>query len=158
MFLKISQCSQENCIRASFNVVVLKAGTRFFNFSSKMHQKQSPRCSIKKLFLKISQNSQENTCVVVFFFRIDVLKNFSIFTRKHFVLESLFSKVADLKADTRFFNVSSKIHQQKQPPEMFYKKAVLKNFAIFTGQHLCCILFFNKVVGFSPATLLKKRL
>ena len=83
MFLKISQYSQENCIRASFNIVVLKAGTRFFNFSSKMHQKQSPRCSIKKLFLKISQNSQENTGVVVFFFRIDVLKNFSIFTRKH---------------------------------------------------------------------------
>ena len=25
---------------------------------------------------------------------------------------------------------------QKQPPEVFYKKGVLKNFAIFTGKHL----------------------
>ena len=27
------------------------------------------------------------------------------------------------------------------------KKAVLKNFAIFTGKHLCQSLFFNKVAG-----------
>ena len=26
---------------------------------------------------------------------------------------------------------------QKQPPEVFYKKAVLKSFAVFTGKHLC---------------------
>ena len=25
---------------------------------------------------------------------------------------------------------------EKQPPEVFYKDAVLKNFAIFTGNHL----------------------
>ena len=25
----------------------------------------------------------------------------------------------------------------KQPPEVLYKKAVLKSFAIFTGKHLC---------------------
>ena len=24
-----------------------------------------------------------------------------------------------------------------QPPEVFYKRAVLKNFVIFTGKHLC---------------------
>ena len=28
---------------------------------------------------------------------------------------------------------------------MFYKKGVLKNFAIFTGKHLCQSHFFNKV-------------
>ena len=26
---------------------------------------------------------------------------------------------------------------QKQTPDVFYKKAVLKNFAIFTGKQLC---------------------
>ena len=26
---------------------------------------------------------------------------------------------------------------KKQPPEVFYKKGVLKNFAEFTGNHLC---------------------
>ena len=40
---------------------------------------------------------------------------------------------------------------QKQPPEVFYKKGVLKNFAKFTAKHLCRSLFFN-----NPATLLKK--
>ena len=36
---------------------------------------------------------------------------------------------------------------QKQPPEVFCKKGVLRNFAKFTGKHLCQILFFNKVAG-----------
>ena len=44
---------------------------------------------------------------------------------------------------------------QKQPPEVFYKKAVLENFTKFTEKHLCQILFLNKV---APATLLKKKL
>ena len=46
---------------------------------------------------------------------------------------------------------------QKQPPEVFYKKGVPKNFAKFTGKHLCCSLFFNKVAGLKPATLSKKK-
>ena len=37
-------------------------------------------------------------------------------------------------------------------PEVFYKKAVLKNFAKLIGKHLCLSLFFNKVVGLRPAT------
>ena len=39
---------------------------------------------------------------------------------------------------------------QKQPPEVFYKKAVLKNFAIFTGKHLCWSLFIIKFQTFRP--------
>ena len=38
------------------------------------------------------------------------------------------------------------------------RKGVLRNFAKFTGKHLCQSLFFNKVAGLSSATLLKKRL
>ena len=38
------------------------------------------------------------------------------------------------------------------------KKGVLENFAKFLGKHLCQSLFFNKVAGLRPATLLKKRL
>ena len=38
------------------------------------------------------------------------------------------------------------------------KKRVLRNFTEFTGKHLCQSLFFKKVLGLSPATLLKKRL
>ena len=46
----------------------------------------------------------------------------------------------------------------KQPPEMFCKKGVLKNFAKFTGKHQSQNLFFNKVTGVMPKALLKKRL
>ena len=38
------------------------------------------------------------------------------------------------------------------------KKGVLRNFAKFTGKHLCQSLFFDKIAGLRPATLLKKRL
>ena len=37
-------------------------------------------------------------------------------------------------------------------------RGVLKNFEKLTGRHLCQILFFNKVAGLRPATLLKKTL
>ena len=36
---------------------------------------------------------------------------------------------------------------------MFFKIGVLKNFAIFTGKHLCQSLFFNKVAGLHPQFL-----
>ena len=39
---------------------------------------------------------------------------------------------------------------------MFYKIAILKNFAIFTGKHPRWNLFLIKVKAHSPATLFKK--
>ena len=36
------------------------------------------------------------------------------------------------------------------------KKGVLRNFTKFTGKHLRQSLFFNKIAGLRPATLLKK--
>ena len=39
---------------------------------------------------------------------------------------------------------------------MFCTKSVLTNFVKITGKHLCQSLFFNKVLGLRPATLLKK--
>ena len=38
------------------------------------------------------------------------------------------------------------------------RKGVLKNFAKFTGKHLCQSIIINKGVGLRPAALLKKRL
>ena len=43
-------------------------------------------------------------------------------------------------------------------PELFRINDVLRNFAKFTGKHLCHSLFFNKFAGLRPTTLLKKRL
>ena len=37
------------------------------------------------------------------------------------------------------------------------RKGVLRNFAKFTGKHLCESLFFNKISGLRPAILFKKR-
>ena len=80
------------------------------------------RCSVKKVFLEISHNSRENTCVrVSFLIKLQALS-------------------------------------LKQPPEGFCKKDVPRNFAKFTGKHLCQSLFFNKVAGLRPAFSLKKRL
>ena len=39
---------------------------------------------------------------------------------------------------------------------MFYKKAVLKNFALFKGKHLCWSLFWIKLQAFRTATLFKR--
>ena len=36
------------------------------------------------------------------------------------------------------------------------KKGVLRNFAKITGKHLCQSLFFDRVAGLRPATLLKR--
>ena len=47
------------------------------------------------------------------------------------------------------------IYCKKKPPEVFYKKGVFKNFAKFTGKHLCESPVFNKVTGLRPV---KKRL
>ena len=49
-------------------------------------------------------------------------------------------------------------HYGSSRPEVFCKKSVLRNFTKFTGKHLCQSLFFNKIAGLRPATLLKKRL
>ena len=48
------------------------------------------------------------------------------------------------------------MNNKKQPPEMFYKKAVLKNFSILTGKYLCSSLFSIKLLPFIPATFLKR--
>ena len=42
--------------------------------------------------------------------------------------------------------------------EVFCKKGILRNFAKFTGKHLCQSFLFNSVASLRPATLLKKRL
>ena len=45
---------------------------------------------------------------------------------------------------------------QKQLPEVFYKKLVLKQFSKFTGKHLHGSFFFNKLADLRPAALLKR--
>ena len=42
--------------------------------------------------------------------------------------------------------------------EVFHKKAILKNFVIFTGKHLCWGLFFIKVAGLQASNCIIKGL
>ena len=39
--------------------------------------------------------------------------------------------------------------REKQSPEVFCEKGILRNFAKLTGKHLCQSLFFNKAAGLS---------
>ena len=53
----------------------------------------------------------------------------------------------------RFLQIARSSHRKCS-----VKKGFLRNFAKFTGKQLCQNLFFDKVAGLRPATLLKKRL
>ena len=48
------------------------------------------------------------------------------------------------------------IKNKKQSQEVFYKKAVLKNFSILTGKYLCLSLFLIKLWPFRSATFKKE--
>ena len=44
-------------------------------------------------------------------------------------------------------NISRSIEEMLHQKQTFFKKGVLKNFAIFTGKHLRWSFLFNKVAG-----------
>ena len=56
--------------------------------------------------------------------------------------------------DCRWYDQTARSNR----PDVFGKKGVLRNFAKFSGKHLCQSLVFNKFVGLRPTTLFKKRL
>ena len=49
-----------------------------------------------------------------------------------------------------------RLKPQKQQLELFCKKGVLRNFANFTGKHLCWSLFLIELQTFKPAALFKR--
>ena len=116
------------------------------------------------------------------FSKIGAFKNFAIFTGKHMcwplqaffyrppiVTASRFSRqqihfirwiwyllltVTPVFAPNSFKNTTSK--PQKQPLELFCKKVVLRNFANFTGKHLCWSFFLIELP--EVCSFIKKRL
>ena len=52
---------------------------------------------------------------------------------------------------------SHKILEKYNGQKVFHKKAVLKNFGIFTGKYLCWSVFFNKKAGLQVCSFIKKR-
>ena len=70
-----------------------------------------------------------------------------------FPINDFFSKCDQIRSKTFFVHCN---HRSSRP-DVFCKKCVLRNFAKLTRKHLCQSLFFDKVAGLRPATLLKKR-
>ena len=88
------------------------------------------------------------------------------------MLESLFNKFADIKSEIllderlhhgyfstkEFYLKNTFLTAEAVVRRCSYKKGVRRNSAKFTGKHLCCRVFLNKVAGLRPATLSKKTL
>ena len=141
---------------------------QLFNFMVKKIRTEAvvQRCSVKKMFLEISQNSQENTCAgdsflvklqacnfikketlaQVFSCEFCEISKNTFFHRTPLVAVSAFlnSHVSQrflAKSSSMRPNITKYSHistTRSSHPEVFYKKRVLKNFAKnFTGQYLC---------------------
>ena len=85
------------------------------------------------------------------------------YTKKFLLKNPFFMFLANFIFAVSHLKIHPAIHlravfDKSSRPEVFCKKGVLKNFAKFTGKDLCQSVFFNKVAGFRPAILLKKRL
>ena len=98
----------------------------------------------------------------VLFCEKGVLWNFVKFAGKHLcqsryfikketlaqVLSCEFWEISKNTFSYRWFRLLSHIGSiRSSRSQMFFKIGILKNFAIFTGKHLCWILFFNKIAG-----------
>ena len=62
-----------------------------------------------------------------------------------------------MKLVGQVFQLKAHSHVRSSHRRCSVRKGVLRNFAKFTGKHLCQNRFLNKVAGLRPATLLKKR-
>ena len=90
--------------------------------------KSAERSSVKNVFLKISQVSQENNCVSVFLIKWPSACKFFKKKLQHKCSPVRFEKLLR----TPILNKICK----RLLVEVFYRKAVLKNFAIFIGRKL----------------------
>ena len=162
MFLKNSLVSQKNTCWS----LVLSA-CKFFK--KKLKHKCFPVKFEKLLRTAILKNICKPLLLEVFY-KIAVLKNFAIFIgRKQLGITCSVKKVflvVDRAVKVTCFFIDQHLQQKKccwlneksSRPEVFSKKRVRRNFAKFTGKHLCQSLFFTKVTCLRPATFLRKTL
>ena len=140
MFSKISQNSQKNtCDRVSF---LTKLQVETCNFIKKEILGQVFSCKFYEIFtehLRATASSFANTLVVC--------DKYSLFLHSvQFSSHNVEAFLIHFGAKKNFFTFpenEKKLNKwQRQPPEMFYKKAVLKNFPIFTRKYLFWSFFF----------------
>ena len=76
------------------------------------------------------------------------------------LLNSCFKRFVNFTEKHLWYRLNESIFLIKRSshPEMFCKNSIPKNFTKLTGKHLCQSLFFIKIAGLRPATLLKQTL
>ena len=99
------------------------------------------RCSMKKGFPEISQNSKENTCASLFFNKVAGLRPSTLLKKRPWhrcfpvnFVKFLRTPFLQTILDACF---CSSLNFQSTRSEIICRIGVLKNFAIFTGKHLC---------------------
>ena len=148
MFLKIFQNAQENtCATASLK---LKSGWGYTFL-----QKTSGTFWLISLPLKIPEKTgfySWKFCKIVWYqLEIPRLKTKnhgnSTLTGEHLLRGLFWMKVQTILLSTERMAFRESFNSHRQPPWCSVRKGVPKNFAKFTGKHLCQILFFNNVAG-----------
>ena len=103
---------------------------------------------------------KQNITKFIVLFTIQVLFQ-PVFFKKYSINENLLNlgqSITNLPSQTREISMIWKLTAETVAQRYCVKKVALRNFAKFAEKHLCQSLFFNKVAGLRPATLLKKRL
>ena len=79
-----------------------------------------------------------------------LLSSFQLSKIITFSLPAFLVNVCNIKKNYSQSLQTKKFQSQKQPPEVFYEKRVLKNFVKSSRKYLSYNLFFNEVAGLSP--------
>ena len=146
----MGQLKKQYCYQLTTETVNCKTVNKTQRFQRKKSRSYR-RCSIKKVLLKILQNLQENTCTQSLFlckremmkqrktsFNRPIAKFFCV-TWPNFTIVKYNCKISIIYHEIKTSN--------RYNDQVFNKKAVLKDFAIFTEKHLRWSLLLNKNAG-----------
>ena len=132
-------CWNKSCKLLSWQHLFEVSLFRFVLFRS-----SHPRCSVKKVFSEISQNSQENTCARLFFNKVAGLSlcrrcfpmNFVKFLRTPF-LQNTSGRLLQLVSALQYFEYYYDEYPLKQTASLY--------FSSFKSAFLACFYYFWKV-------------
>ena len=106
---------------------------------------------IKKHFSNFVQFERSISRVIWY---IRVIKNYPSYVRLHQIwslVNLIFNKIKLKRYNHQKSTLLRSINRSSRS-EVFCKKSALRNFAKFTGKHLCQSLFFNKIAGLRQNT------
>ena len=103
------------------------------------------------------QISLETNCVEVsFWVKLHDWGSATFLRKQLTALDMVLNTPLSHKLSTYYYNTDAckdPSDYRSSRPEVFCKKGVLRNFAKFTGKHLCQGRIFNKVAGIRPVQL-----